>query len=139
MKLVEWNEDKMAIGIELIDTQHKILLSIINKLFNSIESNLQHKELFNITAELIEYTRYHFFEEERLFTQVAYPKSDEHKEEHSKFIKEILSLNKKLISDVTSKNKSIVESADYLYRYLTEWFISHILGIDREYSEYIKS
>ena len=74
---VEW-EDKYSVGIKKIDNQHKKLIEIINRLYYS-RGNRPHTVLGKTIQELIEYTKTHFTDEERLMRENGYPDYQAHK------------------------------------------------------------
>ena len=135
MNKVLWNENKMSVGIELIDNQHKKLLNIINKLEDSITTNTQKKDSLSIVNEIIDYTMYHFKTEEDLFDKYNYEKKDEHKKEHNSLIKKILNVKDILTDDRLKRNEDYIEIVEEIYIFVIDWFLNHILQRDREYIE----
>lgn len=138
MKLLEWNDKKMALGIEEIDNQHKEFLKIINQLSTSIEQNSQKKDILIILDALIDYAHMHFQKEEELFSKFNYIHKDEHKDEHEAFNDKFLSLKKSLENNTEYKNKSAIYLSQEMYVYVTRWFIEHVTGTDRKYVELFK-
>ena len=67
MNLIEWNASYIT-GIDLIDSQHKILINKANKLNNCIQEFNFSNNLKILLDELLEYAFYHFeIEEEQSF------------------------------------------------------------------------
>ena len=63
---IPWSED-LSVGLEEIDEQHKILINLINRLFNEAILKRADKALISdILDELIQYTIVHFAVEESL-------------------------------------------------------------------------
>jgi len=133
MELLNWNDDKMGVGIKLIDNQHKKLLEIINKLATSINKNSQKNDLLPIVNELVEYASYHFTTEEELFDKFNYAESEAHISEHTHFIEKFLSMKNKILINKLYREKSAVETAEDIFIFLTNWFIEHVVGTDRKY------
>lgn len=133
MKFLEWNEDKMGVGIEEIDEQHKMFLKIINKLSDSINTNSQIDDVSNIVYELTNYANFHFKEEEKIFEQLNYDDIDKHKNEHSSFIKKIKEIEKKLFVSNTNKKEHAINIAEELFYFTTNWLIEHIISSDKKY------
>ena len=138
MELLNWSDEKMAIGIKLIDSQHKKLLAIINKLATSISENSQKKDILFIVDELIDYASYHFSVEEELFDKFNYAQTQEHKNEHTQFVEKFIGIKNKIINDKSCINKSAIETAEDIFIFLTNWFINHIVGVDRKYVSLFK-
>lgn len=135
---LDWNDEKMSIGIETIDIQHKELLKIINQLSTSIHTNSQKKDILVIINELINYADYHFKTEEELFDRLNFDEKDSHKKEHSYFIQKFIDIKNNISSDEFYLNKNAIEIANDVFNYLINWFLNHIAGTDREYIELFK-
>jgi len=138
MDYLEWNDNKMSIGIKLIDEQHKELLKIINKLSTSINENSQRKDILIIVNELIGYASYHFTVEEELFNKFNYKDSEEHKKEHSLFVKKFRSIKNKISNDKVYLKKSAIEISGEVFQYIVDWFLNHVVGSDKKYVELFK-
>lgn len=123
--LIEWSS-KYHIGINEIDSQHKILVDIINKLYASFGSNSTKKEIKKNLNELLDYTVYHFGNEEKYFAKFGYKDSPAHLAQHQKFIERI-----KKFADEFEDGDSTV-SLDII-NFLKDWLINHILKIDSRY------
>jgi hemerythrin-like metal-binding protein len=80
---------------------------------------------------MVDYTRFHFAREEKLFTQAGFPGAEEHKHEHEMLIRRALSLQARF-ENGQSRELSL-EAMDSLQR----WLSGHILGSDREYIPYL--
>lgn len=131
MPLMEWTQD-LSVDISSIDNQHKKLISLINQLH---EARLQGrgKEMVGETlTALIDYTRTHFSFEEKLFDTHGYPASASHKEEHLKLIDQVLDYK----NDFAKGDLTL--STDLMI-FLKDWLRNHILGVDKKYTEFLKS
>lgn len=131
MNLIEWNNEKMSSGIEIIDEQHKKLLDIINMLNDSILNLNQKEDISIIVDELVEYIGYHFETEENLFSGITQEEEILHKEEHIKFKNKILQINKNLKNNEVYIYRYSIETLSDLFNYLAEWFINHVVYKDR--------
>ncbi len=131
---VEW-EDKYSVGIEKIDNQHKQLIEIINRLYYS-RGNRPHAVLGETIQELIEYTKTHFTDEERLMRENGYPDYQAHKKRHEAFIEEVKKFHNEYqkVDDDLLEDYSLV--TDVLF-FLKTWLCGHILVIDKEYSPFL--
>jgi hemerythrin-like metal-binding protein len=120
-------------GFARIDTQHKVILKILNELYEVVLINKQDEKLTDILHELVQYTIYHFDEEEKLFSKYGYIEieEEEHKRAHEDFVRKITDFKNRL-----DKNTRLltVELIDFL----KDWLIDHILVEDQKYAEYFK-
>ena len=129
-KLIEWGP-KYLIGIREIDDQHKILVDIINKLYAAFGSNQNKKEIRNNLKELVDYTIYHFGNEEEYFSKFGYKDTPAHLDQHRKFIDRI-----KKFADEFQEGDSTV-SLDII-NFLKDWLLNHILKVDARYVPFFK-
>jgi diguanylate cyclase (GGDEF)-like protein/hemerythrin-like metal-binding protein/PAS domain S-box-containing protein len=137
MKMVDifpWDEN-FNTGIELIDTQHYQLVSILNRLAKSMASESNRGALDAIFEELIEYTLYHFKTEESIWHKYLSDNSleAEHQAVHQEFINAVLSLKSK---QYTSSFDKLAEDT---LAFLARWLASHILETDRYMAHVVRA
>jgi hemerythrin-like metal-binding protein len=138
MDIFEWNDNKMSLGIKLIDEQHKELLNIINLLANSISNSSQKEDILDIVDKLIDYASYHFKTEEELFDKFNYTQRKHHTNEHNDFAKKFIDLRAEVIDGEYYKEESPINIAEDMFDFLTYWLINHILYEDRNFVELFK-
>ncbi len=126
--LIEWN-DKLSVKIDEIDEQHKILVSLINSLYESIVTQTTDLEVNNILEQLVQYTIIHFAVEESLMRIFHYPEHDAHKKHHEELTNQVISLRTKV------KNKE-TEISMKLLNFLRSWLTNHIMVEDQLYSPF---
>jgi hemerythrin len=131
-ELLKWNEEKMSVGNDIIDNQHKELLIIINELVNSIKEETQMKDIESIIERLIKNVKIHFRTEEALFSNLIDEKDiQKHKEEHLYFENMINEINHKIKTDNKFKEKYAIETLTQLFLYLSNWFLHHDIYEDK--------
>ena len=138
MELLKWDDARMGMGINVIDSQHKKLVAIINDLAKAIDTNEDKEKLFIIVERLLEYTEYHFKTEEEYFAKFDFENVGLHISEHKYFIEHFKAIKKGLESDAKARDKSVIKLSSEILEYLVDWFINHITGSDREYIELFK-
>ncbi len=121
-----WN-DRYNIGVELIDTQHKKLFRILNKLFQF--GQLEEKSRW-VCQEAIKYfkdhTLEHFQDEENYMASIAYPGLEMHRRIHGNFRDVTLpSLEAELKRTNYSKN-----AVNHFLGVCAGWLIGHTLTED---------
>ena len=84
-KTIPWN-DKYSLGIDAIDTQHKKLFEIVNRLYALDDEHSTKDEIKDILYEFNDYLRTHLSEEEEYMASINFPELPEHKEIHESFI-----------------------------------------------------
>ena len=130
MTNLQWN-DTYSVGFKLIDDQHKILISLINDLYVAKRFGTLKTAIIGVLEKLAAYTVYHFNAEKELFAKYKYPKASEHLAEHDYFVDQVKAFQKVLITDGTKLSLITID-------FLKDWTITHILGWDKEFGEYVK-
>lgn len=118
---VSWSE-ALETGHEIIDQDHKLLLTCINALYHTVSRDEGIKDITNQFLLLDSYTGMHFQREENLMRQINYAHSADHIFAHDDFIEKISTFYK--TCGVTS-----LQEINDLIEYLMNWLIHHI-GIE---------
>jgi len=141
-KKVEW-DSSMSVGEKSIDAQHKQLFAQINKLIEILSSLSVDVGFLRKTGHfLYTYIKVHFTYEEKYMEENNYPGLENHKKIHQNFIQFYKDFQKELKEEMTSDNFSSIEIErllEKIKKYLLEWLVQHIKGIDQGYAKYIKS
>lgn len=125
--MLHWKDD-YAIGVEIIDEQHKHLFEIGNKIYDLLENYLlddKYDKVVTIIQELGNYTKYHFKTEEDYMLQIRYPKYFSQKVEHDDFIKKIEEIDLKDLDQ--NQDKHIRDILTFVFK----WVLEHILKKDK--------
>lgn len=130
MAFFEWKEEYSG-GIESIDDQHKVMISLMNELYDSIVREKGERNTKNIFIELLKYANYHFGLENQLFAKYDYQEKAEHLEQHQHFIDKIRNL---MLKNYLTEKKVEIETLHYLRL----WFQDHMLKIDMEYCKFFR-
>jgi len=128
MAFIEW-DDSYSVNVQKIDKQHRQLIKLINDLSDAMKARKGKESLEAILNGLVEYAKTHFALEENYFDKFGYPYAVAHKEEHTKFMKNVLEFNKGLMEG------RLLLSLDIM-NFLNEWLINHIKGFDKNYSKF---
>ncbi len=128
MSEIVWKEI-YSIGIEKIDEQHRELFNLVGKIsdFSSIKTLI----MSDLVDELRNYTQMHFKTEEDLMTKYDYPKLKEHQIEHKEFVKKVESM-------IDESKSSLYIYTAALSDFIKGWLITHTLGTDLEFGQYLK-
>ena len=132
---IKW-DPKFALGIPIIDEQHKHLVELCNKLYTEVlDSRLKYENdkntqwqnaLAGTLKECVNYVAIHFSNEEKIMKVVGYEHFSEHKNRHDEFTKKVLE---------TAKGFSSMDFSDAIKfcKFLYEWILSHIAHEDKLY------
>jgi hemerythrin len=85
---VPW-DDRYKLGIDTIDTQHKKLFELVNRLFELEDSNNDKEEFRKLLYEFNNYMKMHFHDEEEYMSLVEFPNIEGHKKLHQEIIESI--------------------------------------------------
>ena len=119
-------DDSYNTGVEIIDTQHKKLVDILNKLDESLAERSGYQVLIGLLQELLAYTEYHFNSEEEFMCSHGYDEAEysKHLLAHKEFADQI---EKEVKECLVNPEKVSSELLDFL----VEWLINHILLSDK--------
>jgi len=125
MAILNWSK-QLELGIPAVDQQHRKLVDILNQVDEAVALGYEHDQVLKLLDQLIEYSQYHFLEEETLMQSAEFnPKHfQKHKAEHDKFIA-IVAEQRQAAND----NSDIVSND--LLDFLVKWLMDHILITDK--------
>lgn len=134
MALIPW-ESKFELGISEIDEQHKMMLSIINKLYDLFESKKyeDQAEIDKVIKEMADYALYHFATEEKYFNLFDYENKEAHIKIHDQYRTKIEEWQQRYNQE--KDNKIFYEISNFLH----DWWTWHINNTDRDYVPFMKA
>jgi hemerythrin len=115
--------DPFSVGNDLIDTDHRYLIEIINKAETCMKSR-KRSDLIAVIDELNRYGRIHFECEELIARAVGYPQAEQlqHSHEH---LSESLEKFKSGIGDHWDAS-----TMEQISTFLRDWLINHVIKED---------
>lgn len=131
MSYMDWS-NKFSVKNKEIDDQHKKLFDMINKLHSSVTTDGSRAVAIEIIDGLLEYVEYHFSTEEAYLKQNAYPKYEDHCNEHR-------DLAQKTVDFLMELKANDKISPSEIMLFLKDWLEHHILVIDMHYCNFISS
>ncbi|MBE0527558.1 MAG: hemerythrin family protein [Candidatus Thorarchaeota archaeon] len=126
MPSIDWDES-FSVGINLIDEQHKMLIKRTNAISEAVEMTRGLEKIMQTLSFMIEYTEFHFSEEEKVMVENGYHRLSEHQKLHEDFKKRLNSM----VQDFEEEGATTGLSEE-ITSYLTNWLVNHIKGIDTE-------
>ena len=131
MNIIKW-EKSFETGFDVIDFQHKIILSRGNELIEGVENGKSKIMIDLILKDLIDYLFEHFTFEEQMFSSIVYYKDmDKHLQEHQYFRDKLVVITNKFLNN----EKDISEE---IMIFFNEWTETHILKTDKIFSKELK-
>jgi hemerythrin-like metal-binding protein len=127
---IKWHE-RNETGIEIIDEQHKGIVSIINTFYYLMGLGTYGSMLYSCISDTMKnYSRIHFITEEGLLEASGY----EHIEKHKKLHKNLLLEIERIEYDVIKNN-----DPKPLLDFLKKWWIEHINEKDQLYAPHLRA
>lgn len=131
MPLIKWDDALFSVNHAEFDNHHKKLVDLINELHSAMMKRTGKEALKEILLELKKYTEYHFKAEENQMITANYPDFENHKKQHSDFVKELENL---IQSYEWGKREVGIDTMEFL----KEWLFKHIQMTDKKYVPYLK-
>ena len=132
MEKIEWDES-LSVGIETIDEQHKMLIKRLHDVSEAIEQNQGEGTIAKTLDFLVDYTDFHFSEEEKQMTKFNYPGLALQQTQHKEFKESLERLERDFEEDNATK-----ELANHIRTFLFNWLIKHIKEVDLEFGKFVK-
>lgn len=135
-ELLVWR-DELATGINQIDRQHKLLITILNDANTSFRTQTDIPIRLKVLEDLVGYTIYHFDFEEELIESSGYgnglPDDEKaHVFEHRRFAKTV---GEYLLA--LEQGESIDHES--LFAFLNNWLLNHVMGTDQKFAAYYRT
>lgn len=121
---MEWY-DSYNIGVAAIDRQHKELVHRISRLQATLANGDINQEVGNALRFLVDYSKRHFADEERIMMDINFEGLDRHKELHKKFVNDIVLILMDLKRGKTVDPLSFID-------FLIDWLVKHIRHEDKK-------
>lgn len=131
MALIEWM-DIFSVGNTAMDGDHKKLLDILNRLYESWASGQGAQEVAAVFDELTAYTQTHFAREEALLEVAHYDRLQVQKAEHTHLLEQLETFRKRHLA-----HEDLGLLSDEIVEFLRSWMINHILDEDMRYRDVV--
>ncbi|MEQ1602420.1 MAG: hemerythrin family protein [Methylophilaceae bacterium] len=128
-EIIPWDKS-YEIGHELIDSQHRIFLMILNKLIKSIAQGVTKEYMFRTLMELKKYAEFHFISEENVMLDCGYLNVNQHQHIHSELLFEFT-----VLSDRVAQGRA---EPDEVVSFIKGWLLNHILHEDIQIAQYVR-
>lgn len=119
----------IRVGIDLLDKDHQILVSLLNRLMLRTADDA---DVDDVITKLVDYTHYHFNREEAILEAAAYPGLQMHRALHKKLIRDLNGHR-----DAWSQHHN-QENLIQLHKFMKDWLFNHILSEDQKYASFAK-
>lgn len=128
--VIEWN-DSMLIGHDVIDSQHKELVRLLNALEDTVKRGVTTKEARKALEFMSSYAETHFETEEKIMSECGYPERAIHSIEHITFVA-------RQISFASTMRNNDKNTAGDIVTFLESWIKDHISVEDMAFGRWLK-
>jgi hemerythrin len=119
--------------VAVLDEDHKKLVGMVNELYDAMQAGHGKESLGPILDRLVDYTKFHFAREEKLFGQTGYPEAAPHKQQHDALTHQVLDVQRKYAAGAAA-----TVSLEVMH-FLRDWLINHIQGTDQKYRSHLNA
>ncbi|MDK2936622.1 MAG: hemerythrin [Eubacteriaceae bacterium] len=130
---IKWTPE-LSVGVENIDSQHKIWFEKADKLFEAGKSGKSKDYIVQMLDFLDDYTKQHFRDEEAYMTKINYPELAAQKTAHQNFIGELSKI--KMEYAKSGGNISLIINANQM---IVNWLTQHISNMDKKIGTFAKT
>jgi diguanylate cyclase (GGDEF)-like protein/hemerythrin-like metal-binding protein/PAS domain S-box-containing protein len=124
-------EESFCSGNLTIDTQHRSLFNVSNKLLEAVLSERSSTEISDIITQLLDDVSQHFHDEQMILETASFPGLNQHVIEHAKLLAKGFELSEQF--------KAATLSVGDVFQFLvSDVVMVHMLGADRQYFPFIR-
>jgi hemerythrin len=131
MALFSWS-DKFSVQVREIDEEHKTLVGLLCGLNDAMREGKGKEALGSILEDLVQYTKKHFANEERIMRVNGYPDYAQHKAIHDYMTQRVSEIYKEHQEGKTRMTFEVMI-------FLQKWVEKHIMGTDKLYGPFLNS
>lgn len=126
-------KNSLETGNMTIDGQHKELIEAANELLLACSEGKGRDKIQSTGQFLLDYTKKHFGDEEKLQIKSNYPDYQNHKKLHEYFVLEV----KNLVSDLNTQGPNVA-MVGKINNLISGWFFNHISKEDTKVAAHLK-
>ncbi len=131
MPFINWDQS-YTVKVSKCDEDHKKLFSLLNTLHDAMKAGKGAQVLQQVVKDLVDYTKYHFSEEENLLRETNYPDLLPHQAQHRLFVKKVEEFQSELKAGNSSQSITVA-------KFLGDWLGNHIKKTDQQYSAHLNA
>ncbi|MDZ4124205.1 MAG: hemerythrin family protein, partial [Hydrogenophaga sp.] len=123
-EIFPWNAN-FETGIDVVDEQHRVLVSLLNRMAQHYIDGATEAQTRQILAELADYAQVHFSTEEAVWMESL--GDDPHLQSHQQYHRQFF----EHIAELQTGQRPFQAVLDDLFGYLSSWLAFHILDCDK--------
>jgi len=127
---LQWRE-QLSVGNDLIDSDHKHLIDIINRADQSLQA-MSRAGLMAALDELFKYSRVHFSLEEKIAEAVGYPGLEHIHGSHEALLQSLSQITHEIGEHWDAA------AAEHFGTFLKDWLVNHVIREDMLLKPFLK-
>ena len=125
---IKWDK-KFELGVERIDHEHRVFVDLIHNAARAAQDGSPVERILRLLGEIRKYAEFHFYSEENIMIDIAYPGYDDHREDHSMLLARL--------DDMQFNYRNGIIDLDNVVEFLYEWFAMHTTRVDSQIADYL--
>lgn len=126
--------DYPQVALDFMNRDHAEFVALREKLLASLAQPATDAEVDALLAQLLQHTRHHFAEEQRLMQETQFPPYPMHKMEHDRVLEDMQTRVAQW-----QQHRDAAALKDYLENALIDWFVNHVSTMDFVTARFIAS
>lgn len=125
--LLTWSDERIGLGVPVMDGYHQEFLSILTAL-----SSMPDSVFVTLFKELVRHTHEHFSQEEKLMKETRYGAIREHVEEHRRVLADLQAMLER------AERGRMLMPREFIRNHMPEWFQLHLVTMDSALAQHLK-
>ena len=121
-----WDEG-IGTGVDTMDTEHRLQVSLVNALEEAIRSGTDAALVDRTLQQLVDFTSVHFHSEELMMRLYSYPQLENHALAHRKLMEQVERLRDQQRANETGDAIETIAE-------LRGWLVNHIKSMDQAFA-----
>jgi hemerythrin-like metal-binding protein len=121
-----WDEG-IGTGVDSMDTEHRLQVSLVNALEEALRSGPDAALASRTLQQLVDFTSVHFHSEELMMRLYSYPQLENHSAAHAKLMEQVQSIRDEQRANDPAEAMELV-------RELRGWLVNHIKSMDQAFA-----
>jgi hemerythrin len=122
------------VALDFMNRDHAEFIALRDKLLGLLSAQTPAAGMDTLLEELLEHTRHHFAEEERLMLETRFPPYRMHKHEHDRVLQEM-----ETSIAQWRKERDPLALGKWLEDTVGDWFVTHVSTMDSVTAAFIKA
>jgi len=125
--------DYPQVALDFMNRDHADFVAMRDRLLEQISAHAPKNDVATLLDELLDHTRHHFAEEERLMHECCFPPYPMHKAEHDNVLADMAAR-----IENWKQGRNAFALQEWLDKTVGDWFVNHVSSMDFVTAGFIK-